>query len=152
MRWEWLPFAELGMDRLYAVLCAREQVFVLEQRCLYLDADGADPRCWHLLGSADDGTLAAYLRVPLPGVKYAEHSMGRVLTTAAHRGGGLGRELVREGLARIEATFGVVPVRLAAQAHLEAFYESFGFARVGDVYDDDGIPHLEMLRPATPVR
>jgi len=36
------------------------------------------------------------------------------------------------------------PIQLDAQAHLEKFYASFGFARVGEPFDEDGIPHISM--------
>lgn len=148
MRWEWLPFEQLDIHRLYAIMAAREAVFAVEQHCCYLDADGADPRSWHLAGWADDGSLAAYLRVPLPGVKYEEHAIGRVLTTAAHRGQGLGRKMMVEALLRIQDTFGPVPIRLSAQSHLQRLYGSFGFVAVGEEYLEDDLPHIEMFRQA----
>ncbi len=148
LRWEWLPFDALDARALYAIMAAREEVFVVEQRCAYLDADGRDPAAWHLVGRGAQGEVAAYLRVLLPGARFAEHSIGRVLTTAAYRGRGLGRELMQRGLAQVAEQFGAVPVRIAAQAHLADFYGSLGFVAVGEPYDEDGIRHIDMLRAA----
>ena len=88
--WRWRRFAELSPSELYALLAARSEVFVVEQRCQFLDADGHDLHAWHLLGwSGEPAVLAAYLRLLEPGRKYAEPSIGRVLTTASFRGRGL---------------------------------------------------------------
>ena len=146
IRWEWLPFAGLDTAALYAIMAAREEVFVVEQHCAYRDADGRDPAAWHLVGWGGARDVAAYLRVLLPGARFAEHSIGRVLTTAAFRGQGLGRALMRRGLARVAEQFGAVPIRIAAQAHLADFYGSLGFVTASEPYEEDGIPHIDMLR------
>ncbi|TMH55957.1 MAG: GNAT family N-acetyltransferase, partial [Betaproteobacteria bacterium] len=75
--WQWKRFAELTPADLYALLAARAAVFVVEQSCVFQDADGLDPFAWHLLGWAQPGeprTLAAYLRLLEPGRKYVEPS------------------------------------------------------------------------------
>ena len=150
--WHFRAFHELTAAELYAVLQLRQMVFVVEQRCPSLDADGSDDHAWHLLGwtAADDGTrrLGTYARVFAPGVKYEEASIGRVVTHPDARGAGLGRLVVAEALRRIEEVVAPgTPVRIGAQRYLERFYEGFGFRRVGDDYDEDGIPHVEMVRP-----
>jgi len=148
-RWEWKQFSELTLDELYAVLALRSEVFVVEQRSFYLDADGLDAKCHHLLGTAhSEGTplLAAYLRVLPPGLKFEEASLGRVVVSPRARGQGLGRELTAMGIAFIEAKYPVRRIRISAQHYLLAFYESFGFRAEGDVYDEDGIPHIDMVR------
>jgi ElaA protein len=147
MLWSWQRFAELGVDRLYDALALRCRVFVLEQGP-YLDPDGYDRQSWHLLGHDEAGVLQAYLRVVDPGLKYAEPSIGRVITAPERRGTGLGRTLMREGVARCEAAFPGQGIRISAQAHLERFYNGFGFERVGPDYGEDGIPHVQMLRCA----
>ncbi len=151
LTWTWSRFAELGVDNLYDALSLRCRVFVLEQGP-YLDPDGIDRLAWHLLGRDDAGQLQAYLRVVDPGVKYAEPSIGRVITAAAVRGTGLGRRLVAEGLARCAAAWPGQGIRISAQAHLEGFYGGFGFVRVGGPYSEDNIPHLEMLVPGARTR
>lgn len=145
--WRWLRFEELAAAQLYEVLALRQAVFVVEQRCVYLDADGRDQTAWHLLGLRGD-MLAAYLRVLPPGPDQAGPAIGRVLTHPAARGGGLGRALMAEGLQRTRALFPGQPVRLAAQQHLVPFYASLGFAPAGPPYDEDGIAHVDMLLPA----
>jgi ElaA protein len=150
--WVFRPFHELSTAELYAALQLRQLVFVVEQRCPYLDADGADDQAWHLLGwaAAPDGTRAlhAYARVFPPGIKYDEASIGRVVSHPDARRTGLGRRLVAEALRRVDALAPGAAVRIGAQRYLERFYEEFGFRRAGEDYDEDGIPHVEMLRPA----
>lgn len=146
--WSWVPWRELDRDTLYEVLALREEVFVVEQACPYLDADGRDPLAHHLLGRRE-GRLVAYLRAFAPGVLREEGVIGRVVTSPRVRGTGLGRPLMREGLARAEATWGPHPVWLSAQAHLAGYYGSVGFAVCGEGYLEDGIPHVPMRRPIT---
>jgi len=147
LNWTWSRFPDLGVDNLYDALALRCRVFVLEQGP-YLDPDGIDRQAWHLLGRDGQGTLHAYLRIVDPGVKFAEPSMGRVVTSPEARGTGLGRALVSEGVARCAAAWPGQGVRISAQAHLEHFYGEWGFQRVGEPYLEDDIPHLEMLLPA----
>jgi len=145
--WQWKRFEELTLEELYALLALRTEVFVVEQRSIYLDADGYDMRSLHLLGrTPDDTRLAAYLRVLPPGLKYPEPSIGRVVTAPWARRQGLGRELFGQGVAYLDAHYPDFPIRIGAQAYLQRFYEGFGFAREGDVYDEDGIPHIDMRR------
>ena len=141
-----MRFDELGVDNLYDSLALRSRVFVVEQNCPYLDSDGVDRQSWHLLGRDAQGALMAYLRVVDPGLKYPEPSIGRVVTAPEVRRGGAGRLLMSEGLERCLAAWPARGIRIGAQAHLEPFYGSFGFLRVGLPYFEDNIPHLEMWR------
>ena len=145
MNWTCTRFQELGVDNLYDALALRCRVFVLEQGP-YLDPDGVDRQCWHLLGRDESGTLQAYLRIVDPGVKFAEPSIGRVITSPETRRTGLGRRLFAEGVARCLALWPGQGIRISAQAHLERFYGGWGFRRVGGEYLEDNIPHLEMFR------
>jgi ElaA protein len=145
MNWTWQRFADLGVDNLYDALQLRCRVFVLEQGP-YLDPDGIDRVSWHLLGRDAGGALVAYLRVVDGGAKFDEPSIGRVITAPEARGSGLGRALMAEGVAGCERFWPGRPIRIGAQAHLERFYNGFGFVRVGDDYLEDNIPHVEMLR------
>lgn len=152
LRWHDRAFGELLVLELYAIIELRERVFVVEQACVYLDADGADPVSRHLWAEAGEagqagqasprGPIRAYLRIVPAGVKYEEVSLGRIVTAPDARGTGLGRSLVARGLAAV----GEVPVRIGAQAYLERFYRDFGFHRASELYLEDGIPHVEMLR------
>lgn len=149
IRWRCCAFDELGARELQRIHMARQQVFVVEQNCVYLDADEVDEGCWHLAAWREEANeLLAYARIVPPGVKYAEASIGRVITSATARGTGLGRELVRRAVDQAEALFPGCGIRISAQAHLARFYAGFGFATVGKEYLEDDIPHIEMLRPA----
>ncbi len=149
MNWTWQRFEALGVDNLYDALALRCRVFILEQGP-YLDPDGIDRQAWHLLGRDANGVLQAYLRVVDPGVKYVEPSIGRVITAPDSRGTGLGRVLFAKGVSRCAAVWPGQGIRISAQAHLERFYGTYGFERVGDGYLEDGIPHLEMLKGVKP--
>lgn len=147
--WQWRAFAELTTTELYEVLAARQQVFILEQQCFYNDFDGLDRQAHHLLGWHTIGgqrQLAAYLRCLAPGAKYAEMSLGRVLTAREARGTGAGRELVARGIELACRQHPGHRIRIGAQAYLERFYSSFGFETVSAPYDEDGILHVDMLR------
>lgn len=146
-RWNWAFFEDLRPLDLYDILELRSKVFIVEQNCAYQDTDGADRLCHHLWTRSADGSVAAYLRVVPPGVKYHEPSLGRIATSPAARRTGLGRALVREGILRAEQLYGRGAIRIGAQRYLLRFYEGFGFVSTGLDYDEDGIPHSEMLRP-----
>jgi ElaA protein len=145
--WHWQRFEELGVKNLYDALQLRSKVFIIEQGP-YLDPDGADDRSWHLLGRDEKGELHAYLRAVDPGVKYAEPSIGRVVTSLAVRGKGVGRRLMEKGLECCQGAWPGNGIRISAQARLVPFYRSLGFDPVGEEYLEDGIPHIEMLRSA----
>jgi ElaA protein len=145
LNWLWSRFEELGVHALYDVLALRCRVFIMEQGA-YQDPDGLDQHAWHLLGRDDEGRLVAYLRVVDPGMKYDEPSIGRVITASEVRGTGAGKLLMREGIARCEQAWPGRAIRISAQARLERFYGELGFAKVGDEYLEDNIPHIEMLR------
>jgi ElaA protein len=148
-RWRWCRFDELSVFELQAIYRARQTVFSVEQECAYLDADGYDEASFHLAAwSAESSMPLAYARLVHPGQKYAEPSIGRVVTVAAVRGTGLGRELVRRSIAHGREAFPGQGIRISAQSRLEAFYASFGFEVIGVPYMEDGIPHTEMLLPA----
>jgi ElaA protein len=145
--WVCRPFGALGVDALYALMRLRQEVFAVEQQCAYLDADGVDPRCWHLLGWSSGQQLQASLRIVPPGLKYAsDASIGRVVTARELRGAGVGHELVAKGMLRCRQLYPGVDIRISAQAHLRRFYERFGFAAVSEEYLEDGVAHIEMLR------
>ena len=149
MEWQWQGFAQLSGADLYEVLAARQNVFVLEQQCLYLDIDGLDPGAHHLLGwHTVNGKrcLAAYLRCLAPGAKYAEMALGRVLSTTGSRGAGIGLELMAKGIACAQQQHPGQRIRISAQAYLERFYAGFGFVVTSAPYDEDGILHIDMLR------
>ncbi|MEI6946240.1 GNAT family N-acetyltransferase [Paraflavisolibacter sp. H34] len=146
IHWQLKRFDELNPHELYALLQLRSEVFVVEQHCVYLDADGKDPHCYHLLGALE-GKLGAYCRILPPGVSYPEASIGRVVSSPSFRGRGLGAKLLQQALDRLGELFGSVPVTIGAQLYLQKFYEGFGFRRTSEVYLEDGIEHIYMRRP-----
>jgi ElaA protein len=153
--WRWKLFDDLTNVEVYAMLAARSNVFVVEQKCVYADIDGLDAGAWHLLayGSSADGqpALAGYLRVLLPSqsspsTDETDIRIGRVLTTQAFRGKGLGQQMIERALAHIARQWPHQPVRLHAQAHLQRFYGAFGFEPISDIHLEDDIPHVWMRR------
>jgi len=155
IRWQWKRFDDLEPRELYAVLRARMEVFIIEQRCAFLDADGVDLHAWHLLGwtvprrdEATPSVLAAYLRLIAPGRVFDEPSIGRVLTVEPFRRIGLGRPLMNEGLRKATELYPGRAVRIGAQSRLERFYQSLGFSTVSETYVEDGIEHIQMLLPS----
>jgi ElaA protein len=144
-KWVWKKFSELTNLELYEIIKVRETVFVVEQKLSYVDCDDFDQAAYHLMGYIDE-KLCAYLRAFPPGTKHPESSFGRVLTIKAARGIGMGRELTRQGLQHIEENFGKVSVVISAQAQLENFYSGFGFIKMSELYMEEGIPHLKMLK------
>jgi ElaA protein len=147
IEWRWKPFADLTSTEVYAMLAARNDVFVVEQNCVYGDIDGLDKDAWHLFAHVHGergAALAGYLRVLLPDATHADIRIGRVLTTAEFRGIGLGNAMLAQALEHIAAQWPGVAISLHAQAHLQTFYGAFGFEPVSDVHDEDGIAHVWM--------
>ncbi len=143
IQWFCKHFNELGLSELYALMRLRQMVFSVEQDCAYLDADGADLDAHHVLGF-EEGKLVAYARILKPGARYEQCSIGRVVTGAEIRGTGVGRELMKVALKHCAQLYPDTDVRISAQARLEKFYQSFGFASDGEPYTEDSIPHLAM--------
>ncbi|WP_421887961.1 GNAT family N-acetyltransferase [Methylibium sp.] len=144
--WRCARLPELSPLELQRIHIARQQVFAVEQDCVFQDADEVDEQSAHLAAWREDGVLLAYARLVDPGVKYAEPSIGRVLTTAAARGTGVGRVLVRRAVDHATAVFPGQGLRISAQLRLERFYAEAGFVCVGEPYLEDDMPHVEMLR------
>lgn len=145
LQWVLKEFSELTPYQLYAVLQLRSEVFVVEQACVFLDADDKDQPSFHLLGYHDN-KLVAYARLVPPQVIYPESSIGRVVTSPSVRRLGAGRQLMQQSLGKMRELFGNRPVKIGAQLYLKDFYASFGFAQVSDTYLEDGIPHIYMVK------
>jgi ElaA protein len=145
LNWTVCKFDQLTAAECYALLALRSAVFVVEQNCVFLDADGYDLHCQHLLGwSENNTTLVATARLVPPGVKYPEASIGRVVVAQSVRGTGVGRELVQRAIDSVRQLYPNHNLRIGAQLYLKHFYESFGFITTGPIYDEDGIDHIEM--------
>lgn len=144
---QWKRLDDLSTREMYTIIQAREAVFVVEQACAYQEVDGLDLDSWHL-SVLKDGELAAYARVVEPGLKYEEPSIGRVLTLVKFRSLKIGYALVAEAIRFTEAHYPGTGIRIGAQAHLQKFYGSLGFEPVGEIYDEDGIAHIDMVKAA----
>jgi ElaA protein len=144
--WSMRAFHDLSPAELYDILTLRQRVFVVEQQCPFLDADGIDASSLHLCGRDAGGRLIAYLRLVPPGLRFASPSIGRVVTDPGVRGTGIGRALMLEGMHLASSTFPGAPMYLSAQRHLEHFYSSLGFVPEGFPYDEDGIAHITMVK------
>ena len=141
-------FEALTPAELYEILQLRSLVFVVEQNCVYLDADGKDAKSLHLCFYSDN-KLVAYARLLPPGLSYKEASIGRVVSHKDHRKYGFGKLLMKEAIERTLAHYDTRKIRIGAQLYLKEFYEGFGFVQASPVYDEDGIEHIEMLLDKT---
>ncbi|WP_035651328.1 GNAT family N-acetyltransferase [Flavobacterium sp. ASV13] len=138
-------FDEFTNHELYQMLRLRSEVFVVEQNCPYLDLDNKDQQSFHLLYFVND-ELAGCTRLLPAGLSYDEIAIGRVVIAPRFRGLGLGTKIMEASIAGCQEKFGEGPIRISAQYHLSKFYQSVGFVEQGQPYDEDGIPHIEMLR------
>jgi ElaA protein len=145
IRWILKRFEELTPYQLYAIIQLRNEVFVVEQNCVFQDADDRDQLSWHLMGF-DESKLVAYTRLVPPGVSYEEPSIGRVVTSPSVRRHGAGKLLMKQSIDAVYNLYGHTKIKIGAQLYLKKFYESFGFFQVGDEYLEDNIPHIYMLK------
>ena len=149
MNWQLLRFDELTTVQLYAILALRQQVFIVEQQCVYQDCDGRDQGAHHLLGWEDESeqsTLVAYLRILPPEKKSGSPAIGRVVTHLDRRGKGLGRAIMRRCLDALDTLYPHAVATLSAQQYLISFYQHLGFFIASEGYNEDGIPHIRMIR------
>jgi ElaA protein len=137
-----VAFDELPARTAYDVWRLRQQVFVVEQDCPYPDLDGRDlePTTRHVV-LLEDGAVVGTLRV-LDDGDWAR--IGRVVVAPAARGRGLAALMMDEAV----ALCGDREVRLDAQTGLTAFYAGYGFEVAGPEFDEDGVMHVPMRRPA----
>lgn len=154
INWQSKRFNALNLKTLYNIIKLRQDVFMIEQNCIYPDVDGIDQHAQHIIGywQQDEKTpeLCAYARIIPPAPPHNKAAIGRVVVKPSFRGKALGMALVTQTLRVIETTFPNTPIKIFAQAHLETFYSRFDFTPTSEVYDEDGIPHIDMLK--TPVK
>ena len=145
VQWRITPFHELSSKLLYDILQLRSEVFVVEQNCVYLDADGKDEHALHLYGLLDT-TIVAYARLLPQGISYNNYcSIGRVVSNLKYRKHGFGKQLMQAAIQACNTHFQHIPIKIGAQQYLQHFYESFGFVVASDMYLEDGIPHITMV-------
>ncbi len=146
INWNFKKFEELTPSELYSIMQLRNEVFVVEQNCVYQDADNKDLLSYHLMGW-NQQKLVAYTRILAPGIAFEEASIGRVVTSPSVRRTGIGIELMNRSISKTTELFGNFPIRIGAQLYLQKFYISLGFEKDSDTYLEDNIPHIEMVRP-----
>ena len=142
--WILKKFDELTALELYAIMQLRNEVFVVEQNCVYQDADDKDPLSYHLAG-LESGNLVAYCRLIPPGIVYPECSIGRVVSSPKYRKIGAGRKLMQVAIENAFRLFNCNTIKIGAQLYLMEFYASLGFIQCSGQYLEDGIPHIAML-------
>jgi ElaA protein len=147
VRFDLKNYTDLTLDELYAIMRLRQRVFVLEQKCAFVDCDDLDQQSWHLMCYTEDDTMAAYCRLLPVGYAYPGYaSIGRVVSEPDLRKGGYGRIIMAGALVRCRELFGEAPLKIGAQLYLKKFYESYGFNAVEEVYIEDDIEHIKMIR------
>ena len=166
IRWEYKALSDLSVTSLFEIYRLRQQVFVIEQQCIYEDIDAADKTALHVLGWIDDRgigcasenakesrypkeqlpILCAYLRIMGLENTAQTVSIGRVVIEMESRRKGVGKQLLSTALDYIERIAPGATVTLSAQHHLTDFYQILGFCVVSDPYDEDDIPHVRMVK------
>ena len=145
--WYLRTFEELSTIELYNILQLRQDVFVVEQNCPYLDCDNKDQTSHHLMGwftTHSTTELVAYLRILIPQDQSGCPHIGRVVCHRKNRQKGIGMQLLQKGIAECTALFPAAPIKISAQQYLVTFYSYLGFRVSSDPYDEDGIPHIGM--------
>lgn len=141
--WKLSSFDELSNKEIYEILKLRSEVFVVEQNCVYLDADGLDYVSFHFCGYQND-QLQAYVRILPPGISYDNPSIGRVLSRKSARRTGIGIELMKRAIPLCLKQFSAIEIDISAQVYLIKFYSNLGFNMLGETYLEDDIPHIKM--------
>lgn len=144
LNWIYKSFDELTTNELYVILQLRNEVFIVEQNCVYQDIDNKDLKSFHLM-AFDGEILVAYSRILPAGVSFEEVSIGRVITAPNYRGKGIGFILIEKAIETVLITFNTKSIKIGAQLYLKKFYESFGFTQTSEMYLEDGIEHIDMV-------
>lgn len=145
LQWKIKPFDGLSVNELYDLLQLRNKIFVVEQNCVYLDLDGKDKVALHLFAEFE-GKIVAHARLFKAGISFDNASIGRVVVDADYRDRKWGHDLMREAIAGIASNFNETKITIGAQLYLKKFYESHGFVQSSEMYLEDDIPHIEMIR------
>lgn len=144
MNWKIKKFDELSAEEVYKILALRNEIFIVEQECPYLDCDGKDFKAYHLF-LEEDGEVVAYSRILDKGVSYDEIAIGRVIVKKSHRGRGISKKMMIKAIDFVENTLCSDTIKLQAQSYLLGFYGSFGFKPISEEYLEDDIPHTDMM-------
>ncbi len=145
LTWILKKFNDLTVQELYSILQLRNEVFAIEQNCVYPDMDDKDQPSYHLM-ALQENKLVAYTRIIPPGIVYKEPSIGRVVTAPMVRRTGIGKELMQRSIKSVEELYGKIPIKIGAQTYLQKFYNELGFQSTGTIYLEDGIEHIAMIK------
>ena len=141
-----LHFSDLVIEELFDILALRQKIFIVEQKCIYQDADSFDKNSWHVLGQDSYDSLLAYSRI-IPNEYYAEKyiNISRVLIASSIRNSGEGKILMNNTIEFTHNLFGKIPIKISAQTYLIKYYQNLGFEINGGTFLEDGIPHIAMI-------
>ena len=145
LRWVTKTFSELTVDELYDVLRLRSEVFIVEQKCIFLDIDNNDRKAFHTIGFIGDEVVATTRLFDKDIMYDGYQSIGRVVGSPRHRGLGIGKALMQYSISECERLFGKGPIKIGAQLYLKKFYSEQGFEQSGDMYLEDEIEHIPMI-------
>jgi ElaA protein len=138
-------FNDLSPVDLYEIIKLRVEIFVIEQNCIYQDLDDKDKSGFHLMGK-DNGELICYVRLLPKGASYEKYvSIGRVVVKRKCRKKGIGYDLMFKAIDLCKNIWPGESIKISAQAHLQNFYNQCGFEAEGEIYEEDGIPHIGMV-------
>ena len=146
LRWVTKTFAELTVNELYAILRLRSEVFVVEQNCIFLDLDNNDQKAFHTIGFIGDEVVATTRLFDKDIMYDGYQSIGRVVSAPKHRGLSIGKALMQYSIEECERLFGKGPIKIGAQLYLKKFYNEQGFEQSGEIYIEDEIDHIPMVR------
>ena len=145
IKWKIKSFDALSVHELYDLLRLRSEIFVVEQNCVYLDLDGKDKVALHLIGEFE-GKIVAHARLFEAGISFDNASIGRVTVDPNYRARKWGHELMQQAIVGVLKHFGESKITIGAQLYLKKFYESHGFVQTSEMYLEDDIPHIEMIK------
>jgi ElaA protein len=146
IKWVTKPFSALTVDELYAILRLRSEVFVVEQNCVFLDMDNNDQIAYHTMGWIGQDLVASTRLFDVDQSYPGYQSIGRVVGSPKYRGIGAGKALMQYSIAECERLFGKASIKIGAQLYLKKFYEEQGFEKSGEMYYEDAIEHIPMIR------
>jgi len=150
IEWKCTPLIQLNTLQLFDLIKLRIDIFVVEQTCAYPELDEKDrhPDTLHMMGFIHD-ELICCARLLAPSVSYTESSIGRFAVKKSHRHQGIGSKLMLQCLSQSHDVWPGHDIRISAQQYLQPFYSCFGYKQTSDMYLEDGIPHIEMLRKSS---
>lgn len=146
IQWSTKHFSELTVNELYAILRLRSEVFVVEQNCVFLDMDNNDQKAYHTMGWIGEDLVASTRLYNVDQSYLGYQSIGRVVGSPKYRGIGAGKALMQYSIAECERLFGKHPIKIGAQLYLKKFYGELGWEQAGEMYYEDDIEHIPMIR------